>query len=818
MSGVKAPKSLRSTVSVKRVVEKLDTNSGKATIACLVAVGSISGAEAQQSTLPPVTVDAPVARPKPPAAKPSREQIRVRNAIRRQAARQAQPAPPSVAPANSNENRADRNPYADPNAPYKVDRLASPKFTEPVLNTPRTITVLTKELLEDKNATTLKEIGRSTAGVTLGTGEGGNAFGDRFFIRGFDARNDVFIDGVRDSSVSIRENFFTEQVEILRGPASSFAGRGTAGGAINIVTKQAGDRNFYNTDVSYGTPFNKRVVVDTNQVINPTLSFRFSGLYQEGAVPGRDFADDDRWGTLAAVKWTPSNWFTVTANYIHTDLHARPDFGVPWDRRANTPSTETLVPANRWYGFINRDYQDTRQDLGTINVEAKLNDIFTVNNRVRYAKSFLGYIGTLAEAPRPAQLNNQLVQLNPQSRSQFQYTLANQTDFTAKYVLGPFKHTTVFGVEASREQLSFDSFRGLQSEALPGGTNGPAPQVSIFSPPNFQPFPNFNPQLIGNATIRPINTISGYVIDTANYQDFVILNGGLRYDDYDIASRNATGSRSVHSGIPAYNVGLTVKPLPNASVYAAYATSSNPVGSEVDGTTAQYGGLPATVATNTNQVFTPERNKAGEVGTKWELFDRRLLATAALFETKKDNARELGTINGIANTVVAGASYRIRGIDLGVSGKITDRWSVFGGLVLMESEVLSSNVPPASIANNRALFASNVGLPLSNIAHKSFSLLSKYQVTDKFELGGQAVWRSQIYGGTFLAANQGTEIPGYWRYDAFAEYKIDKHLTAKLFANNLTDKRYYDALYQSAAPFVIVAPGRSITAMLSAKY
>ena len=102
--------------------------------------------------------------------------------------------------------------------------------------------MLTKELLADKNATTLKEVARTTAGVTLGTGEGGNAFGDRFFIRGFDARNDIFIDGVRDPAVSIRENFFTEQVEILRGPASSFAGRGTAGGAINIVTKQAGDR------------------------------------------------------------------------------------------------------------------------------------------------------------------------------------------------------------------------------------------------------------------------------------------------------------------------------------------------------------------------------------------------------------------------------------------------------------------------------------------------------------------------------------------------------------------------------------------------
>ncbi len=129
---------------------------GKTTIACLAVVGSINGTEAQQAPLPPVTVDAPVTRPRPPATKPNAEDRRVRNAIRRQAARQAQQQPPAPVP-NSNENRADRSPYADPDAPYKADRLASPKFTEPVLNTPKSVTVLTKELLEDKNATSLRK-------------------------------------------------------------------------------------------------------------------------------------------------------------------------------------------------------------------------------------------------------------------------------------------------------------------------------------------------------------------------------------------------------------------------------------------------------------------------------------------------------------------------------------------------------------------------------------------------------------------------------------------------------------------------------------
>ena len=155
----------------------------------------------------------------------------------RRAARRAQPAQVAAVPFPNAGGLAASMPMPRPTRRIACRRR---QVSGPLFNTPKTITVLTREVLTDKNVTSLREVGRSTAGVTLGSGEGGNAFGDRF-IRGFDARNDVFIDGIRDPAVSIRENFFTEQIEILRGPASSYAGRGTAGGAINIVTKQAGD-------------------------------------------------------------------------------------------------------------------------------------------------------------------------------------------------------------------------------------------------------------------------------------------------------------------------------------------------------------------------------------------------------------------------------------------------------------------------------------------------------------------------------------------------------------------------------------------------
>ncbi len=170
-------------------------------------------------------------------------------------------------------------------------------------------------------------------------------------------------------------------------------------------------------------------------------------------------------------------------------------------------------------------------------------------------------------------------------------------------------------------------------------------------------------------------------------------------------------------------------------------------------------------------------------------------------------------VGGVRNTV-AGAAYEIQGIDLSVAGKINDRWSLFGGVVLMDSEVTKSSVPPAA----PLLYTTNVGLKLANIAHQSFNLLSKYYITDRIEVGGQATYLSKIYGGTFLAANAGTSIPDHWRFDAFIEGKLDAHWTAKLAVYNLTNELYYDSLYQSTAPFVAVAPGRYAWLSLKATY
>jgi catecholate siderophore receptor len=713
------------------------------------------------------------------------------------------------------------------------------------------VTVLSKEVLEDKNATSLKSAILSTAGVTLGTGEGGNAFGDRFFIRGFDVRNDIFIDGVRDPGVSVRENFFTEQVEILRGPASSFAGRGTAGGAINIVTKQATtEKSFYNEDTTFGTDRTKRVTIDVNQVVSPTFAVRVGGLFQDAGVAGRNYVTDNRDGAFVATTWKPVDAVKITTDYIHTELYGMPDFGVPYYRpstatTAGGPFPDFGVDRRNWYGFVNRDFFRTGQDIGTLNAEVQITPDLLVTNKFRASNSTQNYIGTLPEGPvLRTPLSASTLSANPQSRFQITDVIANQTEATYKSVDGlGFRHTTLGGIEIDREKSSIDRYLGLNSELVTGtpftGT-GSKTDVSIFAP-QFATIPFTTlPSLSGLPTKIKIDTRSGYVIDSANYHDLVILNGGVRWDEYKISTSgygtgalaNTLGTQSAEFGLPNFNFGLTLKPRPNGSVYVAYATSANPVGAEFDGTSTAYGGLSPVLAGGNTQIFGPEKNKSVELGTKWELFNRHLLLTAALFQTTKDNAREAQNVGsaGAAATlgctyapvapsttvscITAGAAYYVRGIDLGVGGKITDKWSVFGGLVLMQSAVTQSNAPPG----NTTLYRTNVGLPLANVAHESFSLLTKYQLTDIWELGGQAVYRSKIYGGTLLAANQGTSIPSYWRFDTFAEAKINKNWTVKVFVNNIFDKRYYDALYQSAAPFVLEAPGRAAYLVLSARY
>jgi catecholate siderophore receptor len=709
---------------------------------------------------------------------------------------------------------ADANPNAAPGAPYNVTRSANSRLTQPLINTPRTVTAIPKEVIEDKGATSVRELVRTTPGLTLGTGEGGNAFGDRVFIRGFDARNDMYIDGIRESGVSTRETFMTEQVEITKGPAGAISGRGAAGGSVNIVTKQPTQKDFTEFTSMVGSDMTRRLSADVSRNISPDFAVRVNALLHKSNVSGRDHVFDDRYGASLSSVWRPREDFKATFDVYYVKMNAMPDWGVPFDPRTHRPFTESGLNRTNFYGVLNRDFQHNQQAIATQGLEWKVNPFLTITSRTRYGQTITDYVASKPGTPNLTNPNPALwtVAATPASRYQVNTTIANVTEATSKFTTGAFDHTLVTGVEAQRERVSQDTYSGLSVECNPLCTTGVT--TNLWNPVENLGAVVGSPVRNGAPTHTNVSTLAAYALDTMSWNDRLFINFGGRGDSYSVTRQSFTGAPIKRDDfLFNWNVGVTYKVLPNASVYAAYATSSNPVGSELDGGADDYGGL-----TLANSVFRPERNTSLEVGTKWEFFDKRAMFTAAYFETTKRNAREtVGTV--LQDT----AAYKIHGLELGATGNLTDQWSVFGGVVLMKSEVTDSAL------------AANLGRPLANIAHTSFNLLTKYRVTEKLTIGAQATYKGPILGGTIAAAwrDAGTvnvggalvatpagynELPGGWRFDLLSEYQITKTITAKAQVLNVFNATLYDAFYRSANPYVYVAPGRTGYLTLQAKF
>ncbi len=730
----------------------------------------------------------------------------------------AETAPPPAGPV---AGRDGVSPYVDPNAGYRAVSSANSLLGQPLLDTARTVTAITGEVLSDKDATSVRELARTTPGLTLGTGEGGNAFGDVLFIRGFKASNDTFIDGMRDAGVAVRETFMAEQVEVTKGPSGSIAGRGTTGGAVNLVTKKAQPGNFTRTETTLGTDGLLRQTVDWNREWNERLRTRVGAMAQNSDVAGRDGVFDNRRGLSFATEFQATERLRLSFDAYHLEMDQMPDWGVPWDSVNGVPMTEAAdgratVDRDTFYGVTDRDFLNGTQDIATFGATYEIAPGMELTNRLRMGRTENDYVLTAPERPN---LALGTVVAAPKSRRQVNDVVTNQTELTFAPVIAGREHRMVVGLELSNEDVSQQGYTGLASE-VGGGTATnvlTGCTVSIFDPDTSACWDADEASLVlGPATTTTVKTRSLYFGDTVELRDDLILNFGLRLDDYSIGKKGVTTNRLTGETTPfAYsrddtmvnwNAGLTWKPQPNGAVYLAFATSSNPMGQELDAGGGDYGGLDAAA-----ELLAPEKNRSIELGTKWELGG--LLVSGAIFETEKSNARET-VASGVYDDT---GEYRVRGLELGVAGNLTEKLSLFGGATLLDSEITESYLDsgPTSI----------IGNDFANIAHKQFNLLAKYEVNDRWTLGGQATWRGEIKGGTFAAdqtnasgVTNENRLPGYWRFDLMADYEVADNAVLSMRVNNVTDELYYDAFYRSASPYVYVAPGRSASVSLQMKF
>ena len=329
------------------------TKTYKIGIVTAAAIGAASPATLYaQSTSDPLLlpgIEVETSEPVAPTPKPvAKKQRRAAPAAPRRQAPRAQapvPTPAPVAPVAAaapspsgpvaGENGL--SPYANPDAGYQAVRSGNSLLSQPLVDTPRSVTAVTQQVLRDKNATSVRELARTTPGITLGTGEGGNAFGDVLFIRGFQSSNDVFIDGIRDSGVAVRETFMTEQVEITKGPSGSIAGRSTTGGSLNLVTKKPQDTDFLESTTTFGTAKLARQELDWNKVWNDRFKTRIGSLAQVSDVAGRDNSQDDRLGLSVAAEYKATEKLTFNLEAYRLEMKQMPDC---WQRRAKSGFSE----------------------------------------------------------------------------------------------------------------------------------------------------------------------------------------------------------------------------------------------------------------------------------------------------------------------------------------------------------------------------------------------------------------------------------------------------------------------------------------------
>lgn len=693
---------------------------------------------------------------------------------------------------------ADSNPYAEPGAPYKAKTTSDKRRVRDIADTPQTMTVLTKDTIEDSGKTELEDILSAQPGITLGTGEGGNSFGDRYIIRGYEARSDIYTDGLREPGLITRETFALEQIEISKGPSSTFAGRGSTGGAVNTVTKKASmEDDFVNLEGGLGTNAAQRYTIDANRVINSDLGVRFNALYSEADTPDRAPAGERRTGALLSGVYQPSRNTVLSADLYHFRADDRTDAGYAYDRDTGTFNEYDYVGQN------GLDFQRSAADIVTVTVEHDFGRGVELQNKTRVGETANEYVVS-AYSER---FTNNLRSFAGWQENEY---VGNQTNLIIDRELFGKRNSIVAGIELAREGVDAGGYTITTSNSF-----------------ELDPYHADNGLWQGSvdkndaSSELELKTVSAYLMDTVTLNDAWEVFAGVRYDHFDYSLKAIPRGESEFAtyeysdGFWNGHFGVVYSPWENGNVYASWSTSSNINGGEADaGTNCGYGGL-CNADDGSYTDIEPEESVNLEIGTKWELVDDKLLATAALFRTTKDNVIEGADYDsaGSGNT----GKNRVEGIELGLSGKLTDRLNVQAGVAIMDSETLESYYDGTHAVETRGqiTYPNYIGLPKANFAEKSANVQLSYQVTPAFTFGGTATYSSEILGGQPDQGSTGNvRLPSYTVYDLHARYQFDERLSLSVNVQNLTDEQYYTAVYRGGS-IVYLGEGRSANLKLA---
>ncbi len=719
---------------------------------------------------------------------------------------------------------------------------SSPKFTQPLLDTPQTVTVITKELLDDQGVGSLAEALRNTPGITFTLGENGNTTaGDSITMRGFDTSGSIFLDGIRDLGAIARDTFNVEQVEIVKGPAGSDIGRGSPTGYINQSTKQPMLQDAVSTSLALGTDNRVRFEGDVNQVLGGLdgTAVRLNLMYDGGDKPGRDVADNSRWGIAPALALGLGGSTRAYFNYLFMKQVNTPDGGLPtigldgYNYASNinvqnaTPeqaqnladfnqqvtamvADADLGPVDRsnFYGSRN-DFEHVRANMFTAAFEHDLSARTTLRNTSRYGRytlrreitgiNALGnlYIGTAADvAAGTATLNPDAstwtISRSHQRRDEVNELMTNQTNLRTSLSTGGIEHSMSMGAEFIYERHQIHP-------SVASGTQSPA---DIYNPDMTDSFTSFTRS--GASSEGQTLTAAVYAFDNLVLSDRWSVNLGLRFDRYRIessvipapadppaASSHFEDSGSLFTG----KVGLVFKPVEYGTIYAAWANSELPPGGQPQSAGTNPNFLLGGNAATNNPNVEPQEARNVEVGTKWELFDSRLSLTAAAFDTRNKND-VIGTQDPVTGEYPQSGERKVQGVELAVAGSITPAWLVSAGIASMKTRVVEGT-------------ANNTGAQLQFSPKLTFTSWTTYTLPMGLKIGGGARYVDSSFrngNATQAGVSNLAKSPSYWVVDVMAGYDVNERISLQLNVQNLTDEFYLASLNNGGSRYTLGTP------------
>lgn len=714
---------------------------------------------------------------------------------------------------------------------FKADKVASPKFTQSLQDTPQTIQVITSDLFNQQGATTLTDALRNSPGVgTFYVGENGNTnTGDSIFMRGFDTSSSIFVDGVRDLGSISRDVFNTEQVEVAKGPAGTDNGRSAPTGAINMVSKQANLHNAVSGTVSAGTDSQQRGTADWNQALGATSALRVNAMWQDSDQPGRDHVNNRHWGIAPSLAFGLGTSTRYFLNLLYVDQDNVPDGGVPtlglpgWTPQ---PSLEQLagqpVDPENFYG-TRADHDDVTAKMATFRIEHDINDAVRVTNTARWGRTDQNYLltafmGTGTRGANGAPTGNirftnpadpasyTIARSLPTFKDQQNTILTDQLNLRADITTGAIVHNLSAGLEFTREELK--SF----GQAATGGTT--------WSPANLYA-PDWNATGLtwahnGADSHGKTTTSSIYLFDTLNLGESLLVTAGLRADHYSTEYQSASvcGGRGPACGanpvgtvianpslehsdtLLNWKLGAVYKVDDIVSLYANYALSQQPPG----GSNFQ---LSASTSSADNPSLEPQKARTVEVGTKWAFLDDALAFNVALFKTEVSNEINTQVLDDAGNPTQTGKKS-VQGIEVSTVGRITDNWSVSAGYSHLDTEVEEGANVAADGTRN-----------LTYTPGDTFTSWTSYAFPSGLTIGGGVRYAGQMHRGTDGAVGTPAFTKSYTVYDAVASYAINEHLVLRLNAYNLFDKQYVAAINKSGYRYT---PGAPRTVLFSADF